>query len=173
MASGRLDFTIARRADFLDALRHGACVREACRIVKLHHSTLYELRKSDPEFAAEWDAAFDEGFGVYEDAARETLPRLVALASGAPVDVQFIDDAGNVQKAKGTVAVAEQIDAAEVLHKCAAQRAALQIKVQHTLTVDEHAELERQLLDAILAAVPQEYREHVLRAVQGAATSGG
>lgn len=49
---------------FLASLRGGATVREAYERAKIGKSTVYDYRADDPEFAAEWDRARDQGAAV-------------------------------------------------------------------------------------------------------------
>lgn len=54
---------------FLDALSRCGNVTEAATIAHVRRQTLYELRKSDPVFAAQWTAAAELGADALEDEA--------------------------------------------------------------------------------------------------------
>ena len=58
------------RAKFLKELARGGLVLPACDIAGVSKSTVYELRKSDPEFAAAWDDALERSADVLEAEAR-------------------------------------------------------------------------------------------------------
>jgi len=53
-------FTPKKRAQFLAALALGMTVMEAAKKVGLSRRAAYSLRDRDKEFAAEWDAAYEE-----------------------------------------------------------------------------------------------------------------
>lgn len=55
-----------KKEAFLDALREGATVKKACATVQVGRSTMYRERDNDPDFAAEWEDAYDEGADVLE-----------------------------------------------------------------------------------------------------------
>jgi hypothetical protein len=65
---GRL-ITPRNRRVFLQLLAEGAVVREAADATGHARQRFYELRRSDPVFAAEWDAAFESGTDVIEQEA--------------------------------------------------------------------------------------------------------
>jgi hypothetical protein len=54
---------------FLDALRDGRSIAAAARNAGLGRRTAYDWRDRDPQFAARWDEAFDEGTDRLEDLA--------------------------------------------------------------------------------------------------------
>lgn len=58
------------RAKFLKELARGGLVLPACDIAGVSKSTVYELRKSDPEFAAAWDDSLERSADVLEAEAR-------------------------------------------------------------------------------------------------------
>lgn len=60
---------------FLDALAETSNVSEAARIAGVHPARPYKIRRNDPEFARQWNAALLEG---YEHLELETLHRLRA-----------------------------------------------------------------------------------------------
>jgi hypothetical protein len=66
----RAQMTPARRARFLAHLAEGHAVKYAAEAVRLSRNRLYELRQTDPAFAAAWAAAEDAGTEVLEEAAR-------------------------------------------------------------------------------------------------------
>ena len=54
----RIDgWTLARRTEFLGALRVGGKVGDACAWVGMSSAGAYALAKREPQFAAAWDAA--------------------------------------------------------------------------------------------------------------------
>jgi hypothetical protein len=59
----------ARRV--LDILREGGTIKEACDAVHMSRSTLHEWRTDDPEFAAEVEAAIEDGTDVLAGIARD------------------------------------------------------------------------------------------------------
>lgn len=69
------------RETFLQALREGTSVRDACRRIGREHSVLYRIRNGekrrdcapDEEFAAAWDAAAREGKAIRKDVLQDIL----------------------------------------------------------------------------------------------------
>lgn len=59
-----------QRQELLDALRSGASVTAACRVVGVPRRTAYQWREDDENFAAEWADALEEGTDALEDEAR-------------------------------------------------------------------------------------------------------
>lgn len=51
---------------FLKVLRSCANVQQACNLSGVPRSTVYHARKTDPDFAAEWDAAHSEALDWLE-----------------------------------------------------------------------------------------------------------
>ena len=62
--------TPKKRTVFINALCEGWSVRGACDKARMARSAAYRWREEEPEFAAEWDAAIEEGTDVLEDEAR-------------------------------------------------------------------------------------------------------
>lgn len=62
-------WTDQKRTDFLNALREVPNVGAACRRVHCSRTTVYNLRKEDPTFAAEWDEAIEDGLDELESVA--------------------------------------------------------------------------------------------------------
>ena len=58
------------KAKFLKELARGGLVLAACDVAGVSKSTVYELRKSDAEFAAAWDDALERSADVLEAEAR-------------------------------------------------------------------------------------------------------
>ena len=58
------------REAFLEALRQGLSVKAACEAANMGRRTAYDLRESDLDFKAAWDAAIEEGTDLLEDEAR-------------------------------------------------------------------------------------------------------
>lgn len=54
---------------FLEALRQGRTVTAACKEAGIQTSVAYLARGSDPDFFAEWDAAYEDGTDLLEDEA--------------------------------------------------------------------------------------------------------
>jgi hypothetical protein len=54
---------------FLDALTEKPNVSEACGAAGIARVTAYDRKRSDPEFAALWDVAFDLGYNKAEEEA--------------------------------------------------------------------------------------------------------
>ncbi len=54
---------------FLEELRSGAQVIEACRVIARDQSTMYQHRKRNPEFAERWEEAWEQGTQVLEQEA--------------------------------------------------------------------------------------------------------
>jgi hypothetical protein len=50
-------WTPERMRMFLDVLGHTGCVRDACRVSNMSSTSAYELRKRNPGFVAQWEAA--------------------------------------------------------------------------------------------------------------------
>lgn len=67
---GRRSIAPKDRDAFLEALSNGWTVRDAVKAAGgRHHSTWYELRKSDPDFASAWDEAWELGTQALEQEA--------------------------------------------------------------------------------------------------------
>jgi len=54
-------WTDARRKIFLSVLRESGCVIDACRVAGISDTSAYRLRRRDPEMAALWDEALENG----------------------------------------------------------------------------------------------------------------
>ena len=54
---------------FIEALRHMPVIRHACEAAGVHRVTAWRLREADAEFAAEWDAAMEDGIDKAEQEA--------------------------------------------------------------------------------------------------------
>lgn len=65
----RTSWTPKKERVFLDLLRAGHTVKHAGDCATLPHSTLYDRRHRDTEFAARWDAAEAEGSDILEQEA--------------------------------------------------------------------------------------------------------
>jgi len=74
--------TPKRRQELLAILGQGFSVTKAARTVGVARTYLYEVRREDPAFAAEWDAAWEEGTETLEDEARRRAHDGVARAKG-------------------------------------------------------------------------------------------
>ena len=73
-------WTLARRAEFLGALRVGGKIGDACAWVGMSSAGAYALAKREPDFAAAWDAALT----ARDDDRRATLAKpLEALGNAA------------------------------------------------------------------------------------------
>ena len=64
-------WTTAARGQFLDHLAATCNVRAACVAAGRHHTGAYALRRRDPEFAAQWQEALDQGYDTLEAALLE------------------------------------------------------------------------------------------------------
>lgn len=62
--------TVKKRAEFLDYLRDGWSITAAAAKIRVSRQAVYALRKSDDEFAKEWDDAYESGTDLYEDEAK-------------------------------------------------------------------------------------------------------
>ena len=69
-APARQRLTPKKRQRFCEALAHCGNVSEAARTVGVSRPTLYDYRKTDAIFAAEWDSAAELGADALEDEAR-------------------------------------------------------------------------------------------------------
>lgn len=67
-----------RRAAFIEALASGATVTDAAKAAGVAREPLYRWRKEDPEFAAEWEAAYSTGADVLVAEARRRAVKGVA-----------------------------------------------------------------------------------------------
>lgn len=54
-------WTEARRKIFLAVLRESGCVLDACRVAGMSDTSAYRLREREPEIAALWDDALENG----------------------------------------------------------------------------------------------------------------
>lgn len=68
MVSGR-PVAQSKRDAFLEHLRNCGCILDACRAAGLRSSTVYSLRKKNPDFACAWDEALETGLDVLESEA--------------------------------------------------------------------------------------------------------
>lgn len=66
----RHEFTTVARGDFLAALAQGYTITAACAKIGFTRPCVYGYRKDDPQFAAEWDDAYERGSDYIEDEAR-------------------------------------------------------------------------------------------------------
>lgn len=62
--------TPKRRRAFLTAIGAGFSVSHACNAARIARSAAYAWRREDPEFAAAWDEACEQGTDLLEDEAR-------------------------------------------------------------------------------------------------------
>lgn len=69
-APARQRLTPKKRQQFCEALARCGNITEAARVVGVSRPTLYDYRKADAEFAAEWDRAVELGADALEDEAR-------------------------------------------------------------------------------------------------------
>jgi hypothetical protein len=60
-----------KRRQFLSVLATGYSVTRAAQAIGLSRNTMYEWRRDDPEFAREWDDAWESGTDCFEDQLRE------------------------------------------------------------------------------------------------------
>lgn len=67
-----------RRAAFIEALASGATVTDAAKTAGVAREPMYRWRKADPDFAAEWDAAYSTGADVLVSEARRRATTGVA-----------------------------------------------------------------------------------------------
>lgn len=70
MASARINRTPKKRELFLDMLAETGNVTKACASADIGHTTVYQWRKDDPEFAEQWDRALDIAADILELEAR-------------------------------------------------------------------------------------------------------
>jgi len=54
-------WTEARKKTFLAVLRESGCVIDACRVAGMSDTSAYRLRERDPEMAAQWQDALENG----------------------------------------------------------------------------------------------------------------
>lgn len=59
-------WTAKKKARFLEVLRATCNVQEGLRTVGMGHSGVYHLRKQDPQFAAAWGEAIEQGYAELE-----------------------------------------------------------------------------------------------------------
>jgi hypothetical protein len=62
--------TVEKIRDFLDVLRETANVSRAAKAIGVSRKTVYELRKTDKDFASDWDDALAESLDYLEEEAR-------------------------------------------------------------------------------------------------------
>lgn len=63
--------TPERREAFLRILAQGSSVAAAARTIGMSRGHMYLLRKTDEQFARDWDQAVEEGTDILEDVAVE------------------------------------------------------------------------------------------------------
>jgi hypothetical protein len=89
-------WTTTKRTRFLAMLAETCNVSRALKAVKMTASCLYRLRKRDPDFAAEWDAALEHGYALLEaellDRAMHGRVRDVAKPGGTVIKVREVSD---------------------------------------------------------------------------------
>lgn len=61
--------TAANRRKFIEALAITANVSAACKLARVGRNSIYEWRKDDPSFKADWDEATELGTDALEDEA--------------------------------------------------------------------------------------------------------
>ena len=61
--------TPEKKSVFLETLRDGNSVATAAKRIGVSRKTVYEWRKADDEFRAEWETALEEGTDGLEDVA--------------------------------------------------------------------------------------------------------
>jgi hypothetical protein len=100
----RLKLTKARQEGFLKALSDSGSVTAAVAMAGTSRSRVYELRKADPAFAADWDEAEEIATDRLEDEARrravEGVPeplvsggKIVRDGDGQPIAIRRYSDA--------------------------------------------------------------------------------
>lgn len=62
----RKGWTARAKAEFIEVLRATCNVQEGLRTVGLGHSGVYYQRKHDPQFAAQWEEAIEQGYTELE-----------------------------------------------------------------------------------------------------------
>ncbi len=67
--ANRTTRTPKKDALFLEALHNGAPISLAAKAAAYGRTSIYQWRKDDPDFAAAWDEALDEGTDLLEDEA--------------------------------------------------------------------------------------------------------
>lgn len=75
-------WTAAARGRFLDHLAATCNVRAACLAAGRHHTGAYALRRRDPEFAAQWQEALEQGYATLEAALLERALRPLRYEPG-------------------------------------------------------------------------------------------
>jgi hypothetical protein len=80
----RQTVALRKRARFLELIRDGYSVRKACEELKIPRRTLYDHRNADPDFAQDWDDAWEQGADLLEDLA------LSMAASGSELMTIFL-----------------------------------------------------------------------------------
>src|SRR4051812_9089120 len=61
--------TAATAKTFIEKLSRGLTIGSAARAAGISRQTAYVWREEDPQFAADWDAAIEDGTDAAEDAA--------------------------------------------------------------------------------------------------------
>jgi hypothetical protein len=97
----RLKLTKARQGHFLNALADTGSVTAAVAVAGTSRRRVYQLRKSDPEFAAAWDESEEIAADRLEDEARRRA------VEGVPEKV-WVYTLGNYQVVKKWLSYREQ-----------------------------------------------------------------
>lgn len=71
-----------RKERFLELLAEGNTAAYAARQCGIRRTTAYEARKTDPDFAAAWDIALEDGIQVLEQEARRRAVEGVTKEKG-------------------------------------------------------------------------------------------
>jgi len=180
----RLKLTRARQERFLQALANTGSVTAAIAVAGTSRTRVYELRRSDPEFAASWDEAEEIATDRLEDEARrravEGVPEPLVSAGkvvrdddGQPIAVRRYSDnlllallkAHRPPRRERSVrftfpALRSAADAAGTMASITAAVAAGEI------TPGEAAELSR-LVEAYVKALEASEFDQRLRAIEG------
>lgn len=80
--ANRIKWTPKKQAEFLAGLAQGYPVVRAAKRCNVSPSLVYERRQADPEFAAAWDEALEQGTQVLEEEARRRAVEGVTKEKG-------------------------------------------------------------------------------------------
>jgi hypothetical protein len=75
-------FNTQKKVIFLALLREGHTAAHAARVCDIERTTAYHARTTDPDFAAAWDIALEDGVQVLEEEARRRAVEGVTKEKG-------------------------------------------------------------------------------------------
>lgn len=103
----RTDRTIKEKTAFLAALRDGYSVTAAAAAAGVGRRTVYDWRDKSPDFANDWEDAWESGGDWVEDKLRERMEKgdTTAIIVGLKMRRRFIDRQEHTGEGGGEVKI--------------------------------------------------------------------